>query len=112
MKAHMIAALIAALPIAAVADTYVNGYFRSDGTYVAPHYQTSPNSTRLDNYSTRGNINPYTGAAGTRNPYAAPPVRAYGQKNYMSPYPSPYGASPSSPYEIQPPALPALPRLQ
>ena len=47
-------------------DVYVHGYTRKDGTYVQPHYRTSPNSTRNDNYSTRGNINPYTGELGTR----------------------------------------------
>lgn len=44
----------------------VRGYTRSDGTYVAPHMQTNPNQTRNDNYSTRGNVNPYTGQAGTK----------------------------------------------
>ena len=53
----------------AYADTYVNGYTRNDGTYVQPHYQTNPNSTKLDNYSTQGNVNPYTGKAGTVDPY-------------------------------------------
>lgn len=42
----------------------VNGYTRKDGTYVAPHYRTAPNSTNRDNFSTRGNTNPYTGRAG------------------------------------------------
>lgn len=54
----------------ASADEYVNGYRRSNGTYVAPYERTSPNATPLDNYSTRGNVNPYTGQAGTRDPYA------------------------------------------
>lgn len=44
----------------------VSGYTRQDGTYVAPHMQTNPNSTRNDNWSTRGNINPYTGQYGTK----------------------------------------------
>lgn len=48
------------------------GYTRSNGTYVQPHYRTAPNSTRSDNWSTRGNVNPYTGKAGTRDPYPAP----------------------------------------
>ncbi len=54
----------------AFADVYVRGYYRWDGTYVQPHYRSSPNSTPLDNWSTRGNINPYTGKRGTRNPYS------------------------------------------
>lgn len=47
---------------------YVNPYTTSRGTYVQPHHQTSPNSTQYDNYSTRGNYNPYTGTYGTRTP--------------------------------------------
>ena len=52
------------------AQNYVNGYVRSDGTYVQPHFRSSPNSTQYDNYSTRGNTNPYTGQRGSSNPYA------------------------------------------
>jgi hypothetical protein len=51
-------------------DTYVKGYTRKDGTYVAPHYRSAPNSTKADNWSTVGNVNPYTGAPGT-NPVPA-----------------------------------------
>ncbi len=47
----------------------VRGYTRKDGTYVAPHYRSAPNSSKLDNYSTRGNYNPYTGKTGTVDPY-------------------------------------------
>ena len=43
----------------------VSGYTRSNGTYVAPHHSTNPNGTQLDNYSTLGNVNSYTGATGT-----------------------------------------------
>ena len=51
----------------AFADVYVRGYTRSDGTYVAPHYRSSPNYTKSDNWSQQGNVNPYTGQRGTRN---------------------------------------------
>jgi hypothetical protein len=54
-------------------DVYVRGYMRSDGVYVQPHYQSAPNGTRTDNFSTRGNVNPYTGKAGTQDPF--PPGR-------------------------------------
>lgn len=47
---------------------YVSGYYRSNGTYVKPHYRTAPNSTNRDNFSTRGNTNPYTGQAGYITP--------------------------------------------
>ena len=46
----------------------VQGYTTNSGTYIAQHQQTNPNSTQTDNYSARGNVNPYTGAVGTRNP--------------------------------------------
>jgi hypothetical protein len=63
----------------AFADNYVNGYVRNDGTYVQPHYQKNPNNTKLDNYSTQGNVNPYTGKAGTVDPYK--PSNSYGGSN-------------------------------
>ena len=56
----------AASSATANAQTYVNGYTRSDGTYVQGHYRSSPNSTQRDNYSTYGNVNPYTGRTGTQ----------------------------------------------
>lgn len=49
------------------ADTWVNGYTRKDGTYVPGHWRTDPNTTRDDNYSTEGNVNPYTGTPGTKH---------------------------------------------
>jgi hypothetical protein len=61
-------ALVASVGVAS-ADTYVNGYTRQDGTYVAPHYRSSPDNSRLNNWSTQGNTNPYTGQQGTQNPY-------------------------------------------
>ncbi len=47
-------------------DVYVNGYYRKDGTYVEPHYRSSPNDTKSDNWSTYGNVNPYTNEEGTK----------------------------------------------
>ena len=46
----------------------VQGHYNNNGTYTQPHHSTNPNSSQLDNYSTRGNVNPYTGAVGTRAP--------------------------------------------
>lgn len=45
-------------------DVFVKGYYRKDGTYVQSHYRTVPNNTINDNWSTEGNINPYTGKKG------------------------------------------------
>lgn len=44
----------------------VRGYVKKNGTYVQPHRSTNPNGTRSDNWSTRGNVNPYTGKPGTK----------------------------------------------
>jgi hypothetical protein len=46
----------------------VQGHMSSTGTYVAPYVATNPNSTQRDNFSAYGNVNPYTGAVGTRPP--------------------------------------------
>ena len=60
---------------AAVAgDIHVNGYYRSNGTYVQPHYRSAPDGNFSNNWSTLGNINPYTGEAGH---LVAPPA-SYG----------------------------------
>ena len=52
----------------------VSGYVKSNGTLVAPHMQTNPNATKYDNYSTKGNVNPYTAKAGTVDPTAVRPA--------------------------------------
>ena len=62
-------ATLLALPISTTAQVSVRGYFRSNGTYVQPHVRSAPNNTTVDNWSTRGNVNPYTGKNGTANPY-------------------------------------------
>lgn len=65
MKKLFLAAAIMLLSVQVFArDVHVNGYTRSDGTYVQPHYRTAPDSTRTNNYSYDGNVNPYTGQVG------------------------------------------------
>jgi hypothetical protein len=89
MKKLMLASLAICVAVPATAQVRVGGYFRSDGTYVAPHYRSSPNSTTTDNYSTYPNVNPYTGRVGRVNPYSTyTPYRApsYGVPNYGSSY--------------------------
>lgn len=53
---------------ASLADVYVHGYTRSDGTYVEPHHRSDPDRTDLNNWSTIGNTNPYTGKPGWKEP--------------------------------------------
>lgn len=77
MKKILITAAFALGSVAAMAgDHFVAAYTRADGTYVPAHMQSDPNDTKLDNYSTKGNVNPYTGQAGTVNPYAVPQPKA------------------------------------
>lgn len=46
--------------------TMVSAHYTRKGTFVQAHMRTSPNDTKNDNFSTRGNVNPYTGKAGTK----------------------------------------------
>jgi hypothetical protein len=45
----------------------VKGYTTKRGTKVAPHEQTNADDTQQNNYSTKGNVNPSTGKAGTKS---------------------------------------------
>lgn len=47
---------------------HVPGHVNRDGKYVQPYYRTHPNGTQYDNYSSKGNVNPYTGKVGTKTP--------------------------------------------
>lgn len=80
MKKYLLKLSILGLALAssAQADTYVNGYYRADGTYVQPYVRSDSNSTNWDNYSTQGNSNPYTGSEGTRARDYSPEARSYG----------------------------------
>ena len=61
----------------AYADVFVNGYYRSNGTYVQPHFRSSPDASTFNNWNSWGNINPYTGKYGTSNPYTAEAYKFY-----------------------------------
>ena len=61
--------LLFAVEAFAQGTTYVNPYVRRDGTYVPGHARTNPDSSRLNNWGTSGNVNPYTGERGHQNPY-------------------------------------------
>lgn len=49
-------------------DRHVRGHIRKDGVYVQPHSRTAPNRTQRDNYSSKPNVNPYTGKGGMKTP--------------------------------------------
>jgi hypothetical protein len=44
----------------------VSGYTTKNGTYVQPHHATNRDNTRANNWSQKGNVNPYTGKEGTK----------------------------------------------
>jgi hypothetical protein len=46
----------------------VRGHIRKDGTYVQPHHATNRNNTQRDNWSSKPNVNPYTGKPGEKEP--------------------------------------------
>ena len=58
----------------ALAQVHVDGHYRRDGTYVQPHYRTAPDGNPGNNWSTKGNVNPYTGERGTKEPYTSWPT--------------------------------------
>lgn len=44
----------------------VKGYTKKNGTYVAPHSKSKSDGSKMNNYSSKGNTNPYTGKKGTK----------------------------------------------
>ncbi|MBX3150418.1 hypothetical protein KF728_09740 [Candidatus Obscuribacterales bacterium] len=94
----LILCMALALPVYAKSVS-VRGYYRKDGTYVRPHMRSSPDGNFYNNWSTKGNYNPYTGEEGTR---LTPP----GSSQFAAPssYSAPFGSSYSGYY-----ALPSIP---
>ena len=66
MKKLLVALILLTPTFAHAKSVSTKGYVKKSGTYVAPSHKTSPNSTKTDNYSTKGNVNPYTGKQGTK----------------------------------------------
>lgn len=71
MKKQVLALVMAALAASTVAarsnDVWVDGYSRADGTQVRGHYRSAPDNSFNNNWTTEGNVNPYTGKEGTRS---------------------------------------------
>ena len=53
--------------VVSIAQVRVKGYYKKNGTYVQPHVRSSPDRSVSNNWSTKGNTNPYTGTEGTKN---------------------------------------------
>jgi hypothetical protein len=54
------------LPAIASGSHVRKGHITKKGTYVAPNHATNPDGKRSNNYSQKGNVNPYTGKAGSK----------------------------------------------
>jgi len=65
----LIALVFGGLSMASSADasTRVKGYYKKSGTYVMPSYRSTKDSYKFNNYSSKGNSNPYTGKKGYKN---------------------------------------------
>lgn len=99
--------LVTSLSSAYARSIRVRGYYRKDGTYVRSHYRSAPDGNFYNNWSTKGNVNPYTGKPGTkvtppstyrRYPYSrrySPNIRAYTTPYYQSTPTSSYNPSSS-----------------
>tara|TARA_Y100000590_G_scaffold240248_1_gene270153 strand:+ start:144 stop:440 length:297 start_codon:yes stop_codon:yes gene_type:complete len=60
------------------AQTWVNGYTKSNGTTVQGHYRSNSDGVFSNNWSTKGNTNPYTGSKG----YKTSPSYNYSTPSY------------------------------
>ncbi|MBU1091893.1 hypothetical protein KKA27_03480 [Patescibacteria group bacterium] len=52
----------------AEAYSYTRGYYRrSTGSYVMPYYKSNRDSFKWNNFSSKGNVNPFTGKKGYKS---------------------------------------------
>ena len=47
---------------------HVQSHVTKNGAYVPAHVRTAPDHSKYNNWSTKGNANPYTGKSGTKDP--------------------------------------------
>ena len=74
IKKLLILLLLLTFATSCYAAQYVNGYHTNNGTYVPGYYRSNADFTKTNNYSTSGNINPYTGQRGYSSPYQTLPT--------------------------------------
>lgn len=62
--------IIAALAVAFAAPAFagsVSGYYKKNGTYVQGYNRSDADGIQENNYSYKGNVNPYNGKVGTNS---------------------------------------------
>ena len=102
-----VGAILCLLSGSALASEYVHGYMRNNGTYVPGHYRSTPDGSVRNNYSFKGNVNPYTGSTGHnyyRHSRSSPYYRPnpyYRPKPYYKPHYGNRGQSSHSLYGQQ-----------
>jgi len=65
-------------------STYGHGYMRKNGTSVEGYRRSTPDHSFENIWSTKGNVNPYTGKMGTRvTPPGTPYSRPYSYRSYV-----------------------------
>ena len=78
MRKILVIAIALALICSNAWAGYVRGYTKSNGTYVQGYNRSNANSTVRDNYSYKGNTNPYTGSTGSNYNRNSPSSAYYG----------------------------------
>ncbi len=75
---------VLAVPVFGVLNAdYTRGYTKKNGTYVQPYHKSHPDAYRYNNYSSKGNVNPYTGKQGTQlHEFSNPPKYNKGSGNH------------------------------
>lgn len=61
-----ISLFLAISPPQAEALVRVKGYPKKNGKFVQPHFRMPPNGLKIDNFSQKGNVNPFNGKKGTK----------------------------------------------
>ncbi len=83
----MVARVLFVLAVLSVApcfaDVHVGGHLRYNGSWVQPHFRSQADGNFYNNWSTYGNVNPYTGTVGTRH---YPTYQHYYYQPYQSHY--------------------------
>jgi hypothetical protein len=83
----VVLATLATSGTTSLADVHARGYYRSNGTYVQPHYRSDPDGNVGNNWSTDRNVNPYTGAIGTKRypSHTGTSYSSYAEQRYIAP---------------------------
>jgi hypothetical protein len=78
MKKGLAAVILGALLLfstnaeAAKKQVHVRNYSTKSGHLIQQHYRTSPGHNKRENWSSKGNWNPHTGKAGTKDIFGKP----------------------------------------